>query len=436
MTSTQEQTRNVVITGIGLLSPLGIGQEAYLAGLLEGRSGVGTVEAFNCAPSPGKIGAEIREFTEAAARKSWLKAVRKNIKVMCREIQLGVASAALALEDSALDLEAIDHQRIGVEFGANLMFTPPTSLTDPNRECMDEEANFHPEQWGEKGLGKMEPLWMLKYLPNMPACHIGILADARGPNNSLTMDEAAGNLVIREATSIIRRGAADIMIVGSTGSRIDPVDAVHAAVWKELGYDPENPAASLKPYDKNRNGQVLGEAACSLMLESEEHAKARGATIYGRILGYGASCVGSPTGEADVARAVANTLRQTLESAGVTTSDLSHINGHGVGDPKLDAQEAKGIVDALGEAGSQIPVTSFKGHIGNSRAGCGIIELAGSLLAVRDGRIPQTLNYSTPDPDCPINVVHGEPQSTSEKAFLNLNLTKVGQASAVVVAVA
>ena len=192
---------------------------------------------------------------------------------MCREIQFGVASASLAIENSGLDLEAIDHERFGVDFGANLMFSPPQVLKDPCWLCVDEgdaEFYFKHEQWGTKGLSNLEPLWLLRYLPNMPACHIGIYADARGPSNSITVNEASGNLAVAEAFHVIMRGLADTMIAGTTGTRIHPVKSMHAALWDilaEHGDDP--PETWSRPFDKTRTGEVLAEGACSLILEEE-----------------------------------------------------------------------------------------------------------------------------------------------------------------------
>src|SRR5690606_9693160 len=147
------------------------------------------------------------------------------------------------------DIDRIDHSRLGVEFGANQMLSPPYVLKDGCFNCVDEtDDKFHFERWGDDGLGRMEPLWLLKYLPNMPACHIGIFADAQGPNNSLTQAEASGNLVLGEAMRIIGRGNADIMIAGTTGVRIHAVKALHAALWDTLAAGPEDPARRSRPF--------------------------------------------------------------------------------------------------------------------------------------------------------------------------------------------
>src|ERR1700677_3177725 len=226
MTGTNDSVKQVVITGVGIVCPLGIGFDTFGANLLSGKSAVGQLECTPYSGSPHNIGAEIKDFNDTTAKTQYLKAQRKSIKVMCREIQFGVASASLAIENSILDLAAINHERFGVEFGANLMFSPPEVLKDAAWHCVDEgdtEFRFRLKHWGTEGISNLEPLWLLRYLPNMPACHIGIYADARGPSNSITQNEASGNLAAAEAFYVILRGQADTMVAGTTGTRIHPV---------------------------------------------------------------------------------------------------------------------------------------------------------------------------------------------------------------------
>ncbi len=423
--------RRVVITGVGVISPIGIGRETFWVNLAAARSGVGPVEhQFHGEKSipGGFVGAEVADFNEKVARQWVPKNQRKSIKVMCRDIQMGTASAMMAVEDSALDLESLDHDRIGVDFGANLMYSPPTQLNDPCWNCVDEDRRFVMQRWAKHGLSKMEPLWLLKYLPNMPACHIAIFVDAHGPSNSVTQNEASGNLAMREALHVIQRGAADVMIAGATGARLHQFKVILAALWQELGYRAEDPAASCRPFDTERTGEVAAEGACSLILEEEGHARARGATILGRLSGGGSSCV-----EGNFKQAAVNAMRAALRSADLSPDDIGHVNAHGLGSPRIDLEEAQAIHEVFGARGAEIPVTSLKGAIGNSAAGSGTLELAGSLLALQHGVIPPTLHCDTPDPQCNLNIVRGEPRSTKLRSVLNLNLTRFGQASAVIV---
>lgn len=435
-----------MITGIGPVSPIGIGAEAFGESLAAGRSGIGPIELMDFSASPHNIGGEVRDFNEKVARGHFPKKQRKSLKVMCREIQMGATSAMLAVEHSGLDVESIDHERFGIEFGANLMFSPPDVLQDPCWECVDEDdadREFDYDHWGSKGentdaksgMGMMEPLWLLKYLPNMPACHIGIFVDARGPNNSLTQDEASGNLALGEAFRIMQRDAADVMLVGVTGTRLHPVKTLHAKLWDQLAEYDDAPETWCRPFDKSRSGQVIGEGACTLVLEEEGAAKARGATIYGRIVGVGSSCVTSRQGDNHQGMALANAMRAALRDAGLQPGDIGHINAHGLGAPGPDASEAAAIHDVFGDVAAEVPVTGLKSYLGNAGSGCGLQELAGSLLGLQNNVIPHTLNYTTPDDDCKLNIVAGEPRSTTNRTVLNINVTRMGQAGAAVIQV-
>ena len=263
----ESSAKRVVITGLGIVSPLGIGIESFEAGLKAGRSGIAPISLVTYSPIPGSVGAEVKELTDETAKSKWLKSQRRNLKVMSRDIQIGVASAIIGLEHAGLNTEQIDHERIGVEFGSNQMYSPPENLMDGAFAAASDQKKFDLEQWGSSGLAKMEPLWLLRYLPNMPSCHISILADARGPSNSLTLAEASGNASIGEALRIMRRGQADVMITGATGTKTGSVKSIHAALQVPLAlFEGEPPETWSRPFDATRNGQVLGEGACTLIL--------------------------------------------------------------------------------------------------------------------------------------------------------------------------
>lgn len=437
MTKSNEP-REVVITGIGIVSPIGIGVDPFWDSLSAGRSGVRHGELFPGFAAPDGVGAEVRDFTDESARKVYLKEQRKNLKAMCREIQLGVASALLALQNSTIDLDKINHERLGVEFGANLMLSPPEVLREGCEACCDEgTTRFQSSQWAQKGLTKLEPLWLLRYLPNMPACHISISADARGPSNSLTLDDASGNTVIGEAMRIILRGSADVMIVGVTGTNLHPIRTLHQALWNDLARTPAEPERRARPFDLHRAGRVVAEGSCSFILEDRKHAEARGAKIWGRVLGTGSSCVTNEQQEGNYRQALAGCMRAALRDANLRPDQIGHINAHGLGTTEVDAAEAQAILDVFGDdLGRRIPVTAPKSFLGNSGAGSGLLELAASVIGLSHGVIPQTLNYETPDPRCPLNIVHGKPQTTSNRIVMNINVTRVGQAAAAIVEVA
>jgi 3-oxoacyl-[acyl-carrier-protein] synthase II len=436
--TTPNQPREVVITGIGVVSPIGIGADAFWDSLSKGRSGVVHSELFPGFAAPGGVGAEVREFTDESARKVYLKEQRKNLKAMCREIQLGVASALMALRHGNVDLEKINHERLGVEFGANLMLSPPDVLFEGCLACCEEgSSQFQSSRWGQLGLTKLEPLWLLRYLPNMPACHISISADARGPSNSLTLDDASGNTVVGEAMRILLRGDADIMIVGVTGTTLHPIKTLHLALWDDLARTPEAPERRARPFDLHRSGRVVAEGSCSFILEDRAHAESRGAKIWGRVLGTGSSCVLDPQKGPNYRLALANAMRAALRDAGLQPAQIGHINAHGLGTKDVDIAESQAILDVFGdELGRRIPVTAMKSYFGNSGAGSSLLELAASIIGLSKGVIPYTLNYETPDPECPLNVVSKELQPTSNGIVLSVNVTRAGQAAAAIVEVA
>ena len=428
--------REVVITGIGIVSPIGIGVDTFWENLSAGKSGVRHCKLFPVTASPDSVGGEVSDFTEELARKGLLKDQRKNLKAMCREIQMGVASAGLALRHAGVDLDVIDHERLGVEFGANLMLSAPDILELSCISCCDPDGSDHFEfnKWGNVGLPKMEPLWLLRYLPNMPACHISISADARGPSNSLTMDDASANTVLGEARRVLARGHADVMITGATGTTLHPIKTLHLGLFHDLAATPAAPEARCRPFEQNRSGRVVGEGACTLILEDRDHAAERGARVWGRLLGTGSSCVVSPEGVVGTRKALANAMRLAIRDAGLQLDQIGHINAHGLGTRVTDVEEAKAILDVFGDdLGRKIPVTALKSYLGNSGAGSGMMELAGSLLGLVNGVIPATLNYETPDPECPLNIVSGKHQPTTNKIFLKINVTRIGQASAAIV---
>lgn len=427
---------DVVITGIGLMSPIGVDLETFWNNIASGRSGITHTTLFPGCAAPDQAGGQVTEFTDDAARKVFLKEHRKNLKAMCREIQLGVASAMQALQQANLDLKTINHERLGVEFGANLMLSAPDILNNAVKVCSDHTKDpvLQFDRWGQQGLPAMEPLWLLRYLPNMPACHISIAADARGPSNSLTLDDAAGNTVLGEALRILQRGAADMMITGATGTTLHPIKTLHLALAHELATSPVEPARRARPFDLDRGGRVAAEGACTFLLETRKHAEARNAPIWGRVLGTGAGVVTTRTGEPLFREALVRAMRVALQSAGVAPEDVGHINAHGVGMQAVDSAEAAAILDVFGEDwGRKIPVTAPKSFLGNSGAGSGALELAASLVSLKHGAIPATLNYDRPDPSCPLNVVTREPRGTSNKLVLNVNVTRMAQASAALI---
>ncbi len=427
-------TERIAITGLGMITACGIGTDAFLENILQGRSGIGPIDLFPGEVPPGHIGGQCRDFNDSTIKKQYLKPQRKSIKVMCRDIQLGVASANIAMVHSGLELNEEERSRLGVEFGADLMLSPPDVLAKATFESRNEQGMPTDTIWGDKGIAQMEPLWLLKYLPNMPSCHISIHADARGPSNSLTLEETTGNMALGESLRIIRRGKADAMIAGTTGTRLHVVKSINYMAMHELAEPGDIPAQEvLKPFDKQSRGEVVGEGACAIILEREKLARKRDAEIYGWILSVGSSCVRTPREGGNPRQALVNAMNMALKSARINPDQIGHINAHGCGAKELDAAESAAIHEVFGSSAATVPVTAIKPYVGNCGAGTGTIELAASLLTMKQGLIPHTLNFETPDPRCELNIVHKEPLKTACKHFLKLSVSRSGRASATVV---
>ncbi|MCP4784315.1 MAG: beta-ketoacyl-[acyl-carrier-protein] synthase family protein [Fuerstiella sp.] len=434
----QAYSGDIVITGIGLMSSIGIGEDAFWESVEGGQCGFRRAEHLSHVGTPDCIGGEVTDFTAKSARKTHLaqKHVKKQIKVMCREIQLGVASALQAVQHAGIEPGSMPAERIGVDFGANLMSSPPDVLLDAGVACKTDSSAFSYDRWGNCGDDRfkgMEPLWLLRYLPNMPGCHIGIAVDARGPNNSITHDEASGGLVLSEAANIIRRGRADVMITGTTGTRLHAVKSCQHTLWDTLADGPV--AERCRPLDKDRRGEVLAESACTFILESRTHAEARGATILATLLGTAASCVLDRDGQANEQLAIERAATAALQRAGVSAAELGHVNVGASGHLKRDRYESSAIRTILADSADSVPVTAPKSYLGSAGSGSPLSEMAVSILGLRHGIVPKTLNFRAPDEEAPLNVVGEEHLVTDNRLFLKTNVTRMGQSSAVVIGV-
>jgi 3-oxoacyl-[acyl-carrier-protein] synthase II len=428
--------RRVVITGVGLVTPLGDTPEQFWASLQEGRGAVRPLQAFAVQGLPSQSGAEVRNFDflkhPVLSKARFIKDLRKSRKYMARDIQLCVAAAQIAMTDARLDQGGVDPTRIGIDLGAGLISSELDELAPAISQATAATGEFDFEAWGRESIGMIEPIWLLKYLPNMLACHISILMDCQGPSNTITEADASANLALAEAARIIARGKADVMIAGGADSKIHPLSFVRMAMQQAMSRWEGDPAGACRPFDLHREGIVPGEGAGILILEEREHALRRGAVIHGEILGAGSGCDAMPAGGIDpdgggTATAVAAAIRE----AGLSPRDIGHINAHGMGSKVSDLAEARAFHRVFGD--SPPPVAALKGYFGSLASGCGGVELAASLIGVNRGLIPPTLNCDEPDPACDLDVVRGAPRPTRNPVFVNTNLTANGQAAALVV---
>ncbi len=415
--------REIVVTGAGVVCPIGLSLEAMAESLREGRSGVRPIGIYEDASLPPPFGGQVTGFDPLRFVRP-----RKALKVMSREIQLAFAAADMACGAAELKTKPVDPERLGVVFGADLIPSDLEDLAPSYRACMID-GRFEPARWGQAAIEEMFPLWMLKYLPNMPACHVGIVHDARGPNNSLTLGDVSALAALCEAVRVIERGAADAMIAGGCGSWLNPTNYLRMRTF-EVSQRSENPAAACRPFDAGRDGMVPGEGAGAVVIEHRASAEARGATVLARVLGFGSGFEPHRSRGALKGAAIQRAIRRALADAGLEPAQIGHVNANGLSTRADDLIEAQAIYQTLGH----VPVTAPKSYFGNLGPGSGMVELIVSLLAVCNGSIPPTLNYHWPDPDCPVNVVRGEPSRAGRPTALVLNHSTFGQAVAVVLA--
>lgn len=418
---TAGSSRRAVLTAAGVVSPIGSDLAAFWAGLCAGKSAVVPVTLFDPAGLPCQIAAEIPTFD---AKKIVAKESRKGLKVMARTVQLGLSASTLAMADGGPAKGTIDPFRFGIEFGCVMV---ATELDDLALAAKTSTAGGILDYgvWGKEGLEQVPPLWMLKYLPNMPACHTSIEFDAQGPNNTITEADAAGLVALGEALRLVQRDLADAFLVGGCESKINPLSLTRHNLFAPLTTRNGAPADAVRPYDAAATGTALGEGAACFSLEEAEFAKARGAKVYAEVAGFACGFDRGLKGPV-----LAGVIRNALKDAGISPADVDHVNGHGHGVPRLDAFEARGIAEIFGKT---VPVVSYAGILGNSGAASSLIEMLGTVLAFQHGQLPGTANHTATAADCPIFVHTGPPRPVTKPYAVKVSCTDMGQCAAVVI---
>ena len=408
------QQSGVVVTGLGVVSPIGIGVQEFWDSLTRGSSGIRQREEFAGTDLPLRHYAPVVGFEG----KQWVKP-RKALKVMCEPIQYGYAAARMAADQAGISADGFDAERIGTVFGSETFFSEPQNVTDVFHQCVSDGKYQH-DKWGQAAMREIEPLWMLKYLPNMATSHVSIAVDARGPSNTICQREVSGLLALMEGQDLIRRGICDAVVVGGTGCCTSlTVNIYHGT--EMLSRTHAEPEQSCRPFELNRDGTVFGEGAGAIVLESEQHAEARGAEILCRIASATRNYC-TPTEQAKFSDALAHNLAATIQASGFEATQFGHLNAHGLGDKNWDPIEAVAINKVL----SDVPTLALKSYFGYLGAGASIIELISSVLSMKSGFVPKTLNYETADPACPCNVTK-ESMSTEHSAALKLAYSVHGQ---------
>ena len=394
--------RRVVITGLGAVTPIGCGKREFWDALKEGKNGISNITLFDTTNHNTKIAGEVKDFNP----EKWLD--KKEIRRTDRVLHLVTAAAEMAVEDAKLDVNSLDKNMFGVYIGSG------------EGGISTIENNFR--SLIEKGAHRVSPFMVPMMITNMPAAYVAIRFGAKGPNMAMVSACASSINSMGEAYNCIVRGDADVMLTGGSEAAITPIATAGFASLKALSGREDDPEHASRPFDKGRDGFVIGEGSGVLVFEELEHAKKRGAHIYAEVKGYGISCdayhitAPDPDGEGAY-RAMAMAVRK----AGWKPSDVDLINAHGTSTPLNDRMESAAIKMLLGDDVDKTYVHSTKSMIGHSLGASGAIEMIASLMAIEEGVIHATINQIEADPDCDINIVKNEPVQAEVSRILNNN---------------
>ncbi len=407
--------KKIVITGVGVVSPIGIGKEAYWKSLSTGQNGFGRITRFDPVNSDCKIDAEVKNFDPTQY------VDKKRARRMDLFTQFAMAAAHLAVKDAGLDVTHINRERAGVIVGSGIGGLP----TIENQHSI----------LLEKGPHRVTPFLIPMLITNIAPGEIAIDFGFTGPNYSVSSACATANQAIGAALRHMRYGDADIMIAGGTEGAITALGVAGFCQAQALTVDyNDNPAKASRPFDAKRSGFVMGEGAGLVVLETEEHAKARGAKIYGELAGFGATDdayhITAPHPEG---QAASNAMRLAIKDAGLLPTDINYINAHGTSTALNDKTETKAIKTVFGEYARQIPISSTKSMTGHLLGAAGGVELIATLLSMENNLLHPTINYETPDPECDLDYVPNQPRPHQIKAALSNSLGFGGHNAVIVI---
>lgn len=392
--------RRVVITGIGVVSPIGLGKRAYWDALKAGTSGVGHITLFDASDYPVRIAAEVKDFDPLR----WMD--KKEARRADRVIQFAVAAAEMAVEDASLKVDSLDKERFGVYLASG---EGGISTTWDNVNVLIQ-----------KGPERVSPFFIPMMISNMPAAYVAMRYGAKGPNICVVTACASANHTMGEAFEAIKRGIADVILTGGAEAAITPIGIAGFASMKALSTRNEEPGKASRPFDAQRDGFVMGEGAAVFVFEELGHALSRGAKIYGEVLGYGMSCdayhITAPDPDGYGA---AMAMRLALKEAGLSPEAVQYVNAHGTSTPLNDRIETMAIKSVFGEHARRLYVNSTKSMIGHGLGAAGALELAAALMALEEGVIHPTINYEEPDPECDLNYVPNRPVEAQVEALIS-----------------
>jgi len=413
--------RRVVITGVGCITPLGTDVGTFWENLKRGVSGVGPTTLFDARNFPTTISAEVRgwDITDAGlSPEAW--------KYRGRHTRFAAGAAQQAMSDAGL-VGQIDPTRLGVYLGSGEGQQDFDSFTRMMTGALRDDG-LDLGVFVKMGLETLHPLAELEQEPNMPAGHLASMFDAQGPNANCLTACAASSQAVGEAVELIRRGDADAMLSGGTHSMIHPFGVTGFNLLTALSTRNDEPQRASRPFDRDRDGFVLGEGAAMVVLEEREHAQARGANIYGEILGYGSTADAYRITDAHPeGRGAATCIRMALADANCSVDQIDYINAHGTSTSVNDKVETLAIKTVFGPRAYEVPVSSTKSMLGHLIAAAGASELIICLMAIRDQIVPPTINYETPDPNCDLDYVPNEARETRCRIALSNSFGFGGQ---------
>ena len=427
----------MVITGIGAVTPLGLTAKDLWAGLCQGRCGIGRIRSFDPVGFTCQIAGAVPEFD---IRTRVPRYHRKATKLMSRDIELSVVAANEAIADSGLVTRAneageptVDPRRFAINIGAGLISCDLVELA-PCVGASITDGRFDIRKWGTSGMQTLTPLWLLKYLPNMLPCHIGIIHDIQGPSNTITCGEAGALLAIGEASEMIARGDADVALTGGCEAKVNPIVMLRQCLLKratsEFNDDPER---ACRPFDADARGSVFGEAAALMVLERAERAAARDAKVYAEVVGIGGSTSLNSVYEhlEPDGKGIEIAIRQAMEEAQIEPEDLDLIIPHGTGIAADDRAEAAAIAAALGDAVGQVPAWPIKSMTSHTGAASGAVDVVAAVMAMREGIIPAAVNCDRKAEGCRLNI-SARTQRREIRHVLCCSYTFGGQTAALV----
>ena len=376
----------VVVTGLGVVTPIGVGLEEFWKGLKEGRNGISRITQFDPSDFRSQMAAEVKNFNP----EEWIDG--KSVGRMDRFIHFGMASSAMAIKDAGLNSFAFDGNRAGVIIGSGIggAYT-----------IQDGYSKLH-----EKGPKSISPFFVSKSLINMAACLVSISYGLRGPLSAPSVACSTGANAIGDAFRILQRGDADIMLAGGSEASVSPLPFAGFCAARSLSSRNDNVEKASRPFDKNRDGFVMGEGAGIVVLEKLEHALSRRAHIYAELVGYGNTAdafhftAPEPGGDGMV-----RVMREALRDAGIDAREVGYINAHGTSTVLNDKVESAAVMKVFGDYWKDLKISSIKSMIGHLLAAAGAVELVATVMSIYTGKLPPTINYEEPDPECPLDYV-------------------------------